>query len=174
MMKAGTRRLHSPLHELLTGPDLTTVKITIFLPIYYNMAPSAPQIYSTCGGDEIWVHGTGFLTCTKLRDPEHLWCFPSHINSNTGHISLCMLTHAPLARSRLRASLPISFLNQTSTNFGARDTSKMHEKYTKTGPHTRWVVSLSKRPQCLFASHVGQYHATHMVIFTHFGSFSSN
>ena len=79
----------------------------------------------TCGGDEIWVHGTGCLTCTKLRDPEHLWCFPSHINSNTGHISLRMLTHAPLARSRLRASLPISFSNQTSTNFGAIFTTKI-------------------------------------------------
>ena len=38
----------------------------------------------TCGGDGIWVHGTGCLTCTKLRGPEDLLVFSSTQNSDTG------------------------------------------------------------------------------------------
>ena len=80
----------------------------------------------TCGGDGIWVHGTGCLTCTKLRGPEDLLVFSSTQNSDTGTHDAQIAPYLACGSICFARTLHISFLNQTSStsapysiNFGA-------------------------------------------------------
>ena len=69
----------------------------------------------TCGGDGIWVHGTGCLTCTKLRGPEDLLVFSSTQNSDTGTHDAQIAPYLACGSICFARTLHISFLNQTSS-----------------------------------------------------------
>lgn len=81
---------------------------TVYLPLFgafgayfthdnYRNDRSISHPGCTCGGDGIWVHGTGCLTCTKLRGPRDLWSLPPHKTATQGH----MMHNRSVSRLRL-------------------------------------------------------------------------
>ena len=84
----------------------------------------------TCGGDGIWVHGTGCLTCTKLRGPEDLLVFSSTQISQQRTETYRCACYACSARSLSAYALRFSFHSSGSTiiNFGARNLRSLAQR----------------------------------------------
>ena len=85
----------------------------------------------TCGGDGIWVHGTGCLTCTKLRGPEDLLVFSSTQNSDTGTHDAQIAPYLACGSICFARTLHISFLNQTSSTSAPYFTTKWRRRRPK-------------------------------------------